>query len=77
MKDISNFVDLMELLISYKSIFGEVLETKALTLVKHSISRHFNVPLKSIYPMDLFLSKENITMKDYYHVAFSMVKNNF
>ena len=75
-KELANFVTLSNLLIENIDNFAAFIETKALKIVKESLSKKFKIPLKELFTPGLFSNVQNVTVKDYYAIAFEMVKPN-
>ena len=44
--------------------------------MKQCLTVPIKVPLKEIFPVDLFITIEDVTMRDYYHVAFGNLKKH-
>lgn len=75
-KQISNFVDLAESLLESVELSSEVIESKAIKIYRQAVRINTQLPLKQIFPSQFFTTVHPMGLRDYYNVAYGLIKPN-
>ena len=70
------FVKFLEFMFQYNPDYKAKLEFKAYQIASQAMGIEYKLNLKDLFPIELFINTQEVTMKEYYKIAYEVIRPN-